>query len=87
MPAFFGETFYSMVLQGMNISFGIKGSGYYSLNNYTSFSFLTGVGEPMPEHLSTFVVVTGSVGLGIPLLILIVGGSYLGVKRLRRSSH
>lgn len=85
VPSFFGDTLYAIILQGFNISFGIKNGGYYSMNNYTSFSLLVGVGDPVPEHLSIFVIVTGLVGLGVPIAVLLFGGVYLMVKKCRRS--
>jgi hypothetical protein len=84
IPAYFGNNFDRILTEGFNISFGQSGDGWYDKNKYTSFVFLVGVGEPMQEHLSAFVIATALVGLGIPMVVLTFGGIYLGIKRLRR---
>lgn len=79
--SYYGYALGSKVAQGMNITFGSTGDGFYSRSNYTSFSMLLGVGAPPIERLSAFVVTFAAIGLGVPLLVLLVGGIYLGVKR------
>lgn len=54
---------------------------YYSRTNYISFSYLMGVGSPPLEGLSSFVITFAVIGLGVPLLVLIVGGTCVAVKR------
>ena len=69
--------------QAINITFGMPGDGFYSRTNYISFSFLMGLGKPASETLSLFVITIASIGMGLPLLVLLVGGSYVAVKRYR----
>ncbi|XP_070500879.1 glycosylated lysosomal membrane protein B-like [Chironomus tepperi] len=69
--------------QAINITFGMPDDGFYSHTNYISFSFLFGLGSPASEGLSMFVKIFSAVGLGVPLLVLIVGGIYVAVKRYR----
>lgn len=78
---YYGYSLGSKVAQGTNITFGSSGDGFYSRSNYTSFSMLLGVGAPPVERLSAFVVTFAAIGLGVPLLVLLVGGIYMAIKR------
>lgn len=73
----------SHLKQAINITFGMPGDGFYSHTNYVSFSFLVGLGAPAIEPLSMFVKLFSAIGLGVPLLVLIIGGIYVAVKRYR----
>lgn len=42
-----------------------------------------GYGEPPEEHMSLFVMIVASVGLVLPLVLLLSGGLYICGKRLR----
>lgn len=79
--SYYGYTLGSIIAQGSNITFGMHGDGFYSKSNYTSFSMLMGIGAPPVEKLSVFVIFFAAVGLGIPLLVLLIGGTYVGIKR------
>lgn len=79
--SYYGFTLGSKVAQGTNITFGLTGDGFYSRSNYTSFSMLLGFGAPPVEKLSAFVITFAAIGLGVPLLVLLIGGTYVGVKR------
>lgn len=81
--SYYGIELVSIVAQGTNITFGIPNDGFYSRSNYVSFSMLMGIGSPPIEKLSTFVVTFAVIGLGVPLLVLLVGGTYVGIKRYR----
>lgn len=69
--------------EAINITFGMPGDGFYSRTNYISFSFSMGIGVPPKESLSTFVLTFATLGLGIPLLVLTFGGSYVAIKKYR----
>lgn len=79
--AFHGYGIHSRLHQAINITFGVPGDGFYSKTNYISFSYLMGVSTPPLEGLSPFVITFAVIGLGVPLLVLIVGGTYVAVKR------
>lgn len=82
MPySFYGFDLVSIIAQGSNITLGVPNDGFYSRSNYTSFSMLLGIGSPPVEKLSSFVVTFAAIGLGVPLLVLLVGGTYVGIKR------
>lgn len=44
---------------------------------------MLGYGTTPPEHVSMIVAILACIGLGIPLILLIAGGIYLAVKRMR----
>lgn len=79
--SFYGYNLGSKVVQGSNVSFGVPNDGFYSKSNYTSFSLLMGIGAPPIEKLSAFVITFAAIGLGVPFLVLLVGGTYLAIKR------
>lgn len=79
--SYYGYALGSRIAQGTNITFGMPGDGFFSKSNYTSFSMLMGIGAPPVERLSAFVVIFSAIGLGVPLLVLLVGGTYVGIKR------
>lgn len=54
---------------------------FYSKSNYTSFSFVLGLGEPTTEYVSTLVEVIIIIGFGVPSLALIIGIAYIAVKK------
>ncbi|CAO1411760.1 unnamed protein product [Diamesa serratosioi] len=84
---FFGFGLEAQLAQGLNISFGIPGDGFYSKNKYISFSLLSGIGKPPVEPLSAFVIGFATIGLGVPLAVMITGGVYVTINRLRSNSN
>lgn len=46
-------------------------------------TFVLGYGSAPSERVSLFIAILACIGLGIPLLLLIIGGVYLAVKRMR----
>lgn len=83
--AYYGYTLGSRVAQGTNITFGMTGDGFYSRTNYTSFSMLMGLGAPPIEKLSMFIIVFAIIGLGVPFLVLLIGGAYVCIRRRRNN--
>lgn len=79
--AYFGYELHSKLNQALNITFGMPGDEFYSRTNYVSFSYLMGIGSVPLEGLSPFVITFAVIGLGVPLLVLIIGGTYVAVKR------
>jgi len=71
------------LVQAANISFGQVNDGFYTKTNYTSFTFLIGLGLPPTEELSKFVVTVALVGVGVPIIMLVVGITCICLKRVR----
>lgn len=83
LPLFYFDDASNRLQESLNITFGMPDDGFFSRTNYISFSYLIGVGSPLKEGLSLFVIIFASIGLGVPLLVLIFGGAYVAVKRYR----
>ncbi|KAJ0003784.1 hypothetical protein NQD34_008882 [Periophthalmus magnuspinnatus] len=69
----------------INISFGLSGEPFYT--NYLSWTLLVGVGEPPLDSFSVLVWSILAVGLGTPLLLLLVGGIWVCARKLSAHVH
>ncbi|XP_059175440.1 glycosylated lysosomal membrane protein B-like [Physella acuta] len=69
-----------------NISFGIPKDGFYVKNNYSVWTAAIGYGTPPEDTISATVIITISAGLGIPVIIIIVGGIYSIIRKMRTKS-
>lgn len=81
LPYAFYNDLSTKLNQAINITLGTRGDDFYSRTNYISFSYLMGVGNPPLEGLSPFVITFAAIGLGVPLILLIFGGTYVAIKR------
>lgn len=81
--AIFGQRLDTLLVQGMNISFGFSGDGFYTKSNYTTLTFQVGYGVPPIEQLSAFVLIVSGIGIGLPLAMIVFGGLYICIKKLR----
>ncbi|KXJ69459.1 hypothetical protein RP20_CCG026942 [Aedes albopictus] len=81
--AIYGQKLDTLVVQGMNISFGFSGDGFYTKTNYTTLTFQVGYGIPPPEQLSAFVLIVAGIGIGLPLAMLVFGGFYICTRKMR----
>ncbi|XP_055637790.1 glycosylated lysosomal membrane protein-like [Toxorhynchites rutilus septentrionalis] len=84
--AIYGQRLDTLLVQGMNISFGFSGDGFYSKTNYTTMTFQVGYGFPPIEELSAFVLIVAGIGIGVPLIMLVIGGLYVFIRKLRNRS-
>lgn len=48
-------------------------------------TFLIGYGGPEDEKFSLLIIMVISIGLGLPAVLIFVGGTYMCVRRLRRN--
>ncbi|KAF4525041.1 hypothetical protein B566_EDAN001955 [Ephemera danica] len=81
--AFYG---YEPVLsQTFNISFGVSEDGFYNATNYTVWSVSVGYGQPPAEKLSLLVLLVMGIGLGVPVILMSVGGLYVCLCRRPRA--
>ncbi|KAL6432392.1 hypothetical protein ACFW04_006773 [Cataglyphis niger] len=72
----------NLLLQKLTISLGSKGDGFYKKTNYLTWTFIIGYGTPPEERFSSLVIMIISIGLGLPLLIMIITGLYLCIRRI-----
>jgi hypothetical protein len=89
VPLGIGAAFYqnSASLMGMNISFGLQGDQkdgyYYSQTDFSSWTFLVGLGTPPVEKMSPIVTLVIFIGFGLPALVIVLGILFMVVKKLR----
>ncbi|GAB1861691.1 hypothetical protein CAJAP_02770 [Camponotus japonicus] len=78
---YYGNTT-NLLLQKLTISLGSKGDGFYKKTNYLTWTFIIGYGTPPEERFSSLVIMIISIGLGLPLLIMVITGLYLCIRRM-----
>ncbi|XP_043943260.1 glycosylated lysosomal membrane protein B-like [Protopterus annectens] len=71
--AYFSETLDNCNIASINISFGIAEGDYYKDHNFLSWSIMIGCGNPLEDTFSILVICIMAVGLGTPVLLLILG--------------
>ncbi|XP_053718585.1 glycosylated lysosomal membrane protein isoform X1 [Synchiropus splendidus] len=71
---------------GLNVSFGLAGDPFYNSTLYLSWTMLVGVGPPPSDGLSPLVLAIVAVGLGAPLVLLLVGGISVCLRKKVTSS-
>ncbi|XP_067878966.1 glycosylated lysosomal membrane protein [Heterodontus francisci] len=87
--AFFGPVLHGgSRVTAMNISFGSPEGEPYDTSRYISWSALIGYGEAPEDGFSGMVIAIMAVGLGLPVLLLLLGGITVSIiHRRRRSSN
>lgn len=59
---------------GLNVSFGIAGDPFYNSTRFLHWTALVGVGSPPVDSFSPLVLSVMAVGLGTPMILLLLGG-------------
>ncbi|XP_051246871.1 glycosylated lysosomal membrane protein isoform X2 [Dicentrarchus labrax] len=62
---------------GMNVSFGLAGEPFYNSTKFLSWTLLVGSGSPPVDSFSPLVVSVMAVGLGTPMILLLLGGVFV----------
>ncbi|XP_058475275.1 glycosylated lysosomal membrane protein [Solea solea] len=76
------RAFYSNIETfGLNVSFGLAGEPFYNSTRLLSWTLLVGVGSPPVDSFSALVVAIMAVGLGAPVLVLLVGGVWICTRK------
>lgn len=81
--AYYGEEPSTQLAGWINISYGLQGDDFYQDTNYLSWTVTIGLGIPPSETFSTLVIVIIIVGFGVPAVLIIAGGIFLLVRRLK----
>lgn len=81
--AFYGE---SPETFGLNVSFGLSGDPFYNSTQFLSWTLLMGVGSPPIESFSPLVITIMAAGLGAPLVLLLLGGIFVCVRKKTANS-
>ncbi|KAM9384694.1 glycosylated lysosomal membrane protein [Pholidichthys leucotaenia] len=71
---------------GLNLSFGLAGEQFYNKTRYLMWTMLMGVGPPPVDSFSSLVIGIMAVGLGIPIVLLLVGGVAVCVHKRRKAA-
>ncbi|XP_041810702.1 glycosylated lysosomal membrane protein [Chelmon rostratus] len=58
----------------LNVSFGLAGEPFYNSTKFLSWALLVGSGSPPVDSFSPLVLSTMAVGLGTPMILLLLGG-------------
>ncbi|XP_040909962.1 glycosylated lysosomal membrane protein [Toxotes jaculatrix] len=66
---------------GVNVSFGLAGEPFYNSTKFLSWTVLVGVGSPPVDSFSPLVVTIMAVGLGAPVLLLLLGGLWVCIRK------
>ncbi|KAM6972991.1 glycosylated lysosomal membrane protein [Aplochiton taeniatus] len=66
---------------GINMTFSIAGDPYYSVTKFLSWTMLVGLGTPPVDSFSPLVLSIMAVALGTPMIILLLGGVYVCVRK------
>ncbi|XP_030597828.1 glycosylated lysosomal membrane protein isoform X2 [Archocentrus centrarchus] len=70
----------------LNVSFGLAGEPFYNSTHFLSWTLLVGVGSPPVDFFSPLVVAIMAVGLGTPLILILVGGVWVCVHKRRAAA-
>ncbi|CAL7939342.1 unnamed protein product [Xylocopa violacea] len=85
---YYGDKVNDLLTQRIIVSLGAKGDGFYKRTYYSTWTFLIGYGTPPNERFSYLVIMIISIGLGLPLTILVATGIYLCIRKLpKRNSE
>ncbi|CAK9824039.1 Glycosylated lysosomal membrane protein [Anthophora retusa] len=79
---YYGDKVDGMLTQRIIVSLGATGDGFYKKNHYSTWTFLIGYGTPPSEQFSYLVIMIISIGLGLPLIIMLAIGSYFCIRKL-----
>ncbi|RVE67142.1 hypothetical protein OJAV_G00114040 [Oryzias javanicus] len=71
---------------GLNVSFGLAGEPFYNSTKFLSWTMLVGVGAPPVDTFSPVVLTIMAVGLGTPVILLLLGGVFVCLHKMRKSA-
>ncbi|KAM7384886.1 hypothetical protein PAMA_011988 [Pampus argenteus] len=66
---------------GLNVSFGLAGEPFYNSTRFLSWTMLVGIGSPPVDSFSPLVLAIMAVGLGAPMILLLLGGVCVCVRK------
>ncbi|KAI4503788.1 hypothetical protein M0802_001191 [Mischocyttarus mexicanus] len=79
---YYGEDVKDVLVQTLLISLGSKDDGFYKSTRYTTWTFMIGYGTPPEEQLSYLVILIISIGIGLPLFIILLSALYACVRNM-----
>ncbi|XP_070777274.1 glycosylated lysosomal membrane protein [Enoplosus armatus] len=71
---------------GLNVSFGLPGEPFYNSTKFLSWTVLVGCGSPPVDSFSPLVLTMMAVGLGTPMILLLLGGVCICIRKRATAS-
>ncbi|KAG1680212.1 Glycosylated lysosomal membrane protein B [Nymphon striatum] len=82
--AFYGDNISEAEFANLTITFGVEnGKDFYTGFNYSTWTVAVGYGTPPQNEMSLTVILVLSIGVGLPLVLLFVGGIYSLIKKFK----
>ncbi|XP_040928748.1 glycosylated lysosomal membrane protein isoform X2 [Betta splendens] len=76
------RAFYSQLKPfGLNVSFGLAGDPFYINTKFLSWTVLVGIGSPPTDSFSPVVITIMAIGLGTPLVLVLLGGMWVCMRK------
>ncbi|XP_075226658.1 glycosylated lysosomal membrane protein B-like isoform X2 [Lycorma delicatula] len=69
----FGDNLSEHSICTTNVTFGGAGDIFYNKTDFASWTFVAGIGQPIEEKFSMLVILIVAIGLGVPVLLIILG--------------
>ncbi|KAI3358281.1 hypothetical protein L3Q82_003279 [Scortum barcoo] len=66
---------------GLNMSFGLAGEPFYNSTKFLRWTVLVGTGSPPIDSFSPLVLSMMAVGLGTPMILLLLGGVCVCIRK------
>ncbi|KAK0182740.1 hypothetical protein PV327_000842 [Microctonus hyperodae] len=83
--AYYGDNTNNLLIEKLNVTLGASGDGFYKKTSYSTWSFIAGYGNPPNEQFSYLVIMIISIGVGLPVLILLIAAIYTCIRRIPRN--
>ncbi|XP_070702872.1 glycosylated lysosomal membrane protein [Pempheris klunzingeri] len=71
---------------GLNVSFGLAGEPFYNSTKFLRWTLLVGSGSPPVDAFSPLVLSMMAVGLGTPMILLLLGGVCVCIRKRATAS-
>ncbi|KAL0269738.1 UNVERIFIED_CONTAM: hypothetical protein PYX00_007373 [Menopon gallinae] len=84
---YYGSDLNNQLIQQTVVSLGFAEDGFYKKTNYSSWTFTINYGSPETEKFSLLVIMVMAIGLGFPVVLILIGGSYMLGRRLRNKNE
>ncbi|KAG7205591.1 hypothetical protein KM043_007561 [Ampulex compressa] len=79
---YFGSKAENLLLQKITVSLGSKADGFYKESSYSTWTFIIGYGTAPEERFSYLVIMIMAIGLGLPLVIMLLVGLYICIRKM-----
>ncbi|KAB5515552.1 hypothetical protein PHYPO_G00249180 [Pangasianodon hypophthalmus] len=83
IPAYFTQ---NLLTHGLNVTFNVSSEPAANSTQFLSWTMLAGIGIPPSDFFSSLVIAIMAVGLGTPLVLLVVGGVYICARKRKRDT-